>query len=375
MIVSRLPKATTTYYFRIEARDASGNALRNPRSASAKTSADGTAPVFGGCVQTVNPSAGGVKITWARASDDSTDTSALVYNVYASKTPFDADGGGFDFSKPTASFKDGVLSGRVGGLTKESQYYFICRAEDQEGNEDTNTVQVSAITGKDSAPPSFGGVTSATLKGNLATLTWMPASDDQTPADSIRYLVFEGNASEAEDTSAPVARSEPGVTTFVFPKKLEPGKVYYWVVRASDEAGNLDANHVERGVVTPNIICFDTDILPIIRQNCAVVGCHTGDLAPQGLNMADAFAYDNLVNVAAVEDQPATADGGGYFSDAGHVYLRRKRISSPDPNLPAPDETYAKRATSISRSRQTLTSWGAPCLPPRSRRSKAKRSG
>jgi hypothetical protein len=367
LIVHGLPTPNESYFFRVDAKDAAGNTTANPTPASAKTAPDTSAPTFKGCLTAVRPSAGGVNLTWAAAEDDSTPASAMTYTVYASPMPIGPDGGGFDFTKKTV-FKDGVLGGRVGGLTPHSIWYFICRASDADGNEDTNTAMVSTQTIDDAARPSFGGLVSATLKGNTATLTWLPGTDDQTPAEGLTYRIYEGKADPKNINFAVAAYppTAPGATTITL-TKLAPGTIYYWIVRASDEAGNEDQNTNEKGVQTATTVCFQSDVYDsIIKVNCAVAGmCHGSDNPPQGLYMDTADnAYKYLVNQAAVEDQTVDTDGGLGVDAGAHVYQHRKRILAPNPNDPPPDESFAKQSYLYLKITYDPDIVGSPMPPP-----------
>ncbi|HKQ70132.1 MAG TPA: fibronectin type III domain-containing protein, partial [Polyangiaceae bacterium] len=193
MVVSGLPHSVTAYYFVVRAVDAAGNTDENVRSESATTTVDITPPQFAGCQSVIDTSAGAATLTWLPAKDDSTDPGSIVYTVFASTIPIQADGGGFDFAH-RAEFKGGV-TGRIGGLTQNTQWYFICQATDESGNQEHNLAQRRVKTQVDNVPPHFNGVTSASLEGfDKAKLTWEPASDDQTPAESIRYVVYQGEA-------------------------------------------------------------------------------------------------------------------------------------------------------------------------------------
>jgi len=80
------------------------------------------------------------------------------------------------------------------------------------------------------------------------TLTWTAATDPQTPSAKIVYEVFVSTTSGGEDFSKPSWTTVPGATSFRTPGLASHG-TFYFVVRALDGAGNLDANRVEvRGV-------------------------------------------------------------------------------------------------------------------------------
>ena len=76
-------------------------------------------------------------------------------------------------------------------------------------------------------------------------LSWDPAADNKTPSRRIVYDIFQASSSGGEDFSAPTYTSSAGATSFTTPP-LPADTVVYFVVRARDNAGNEDANKVER---------------------------------------------------------------------------------------------------------------------------------
>jgi hypothetical protein len=108
--------------------------------------------------------------------------------------------------------------------------------------------------GADRTPPRFGGLKAATTclpgpigEGRSAAyhLRWDPATDDVTPANAIVYDVYQATTSRGEDYSTPTYMTEPGAISFMTPL-LPSTETYYFVVRASDQAGNHDQNGIER---------------------------------------------------------------------------------------------------------------------------------
>lgn len=80
------------------------------------------------------------------------------------------------------------------------------------------------------------------------TLTWKAATDPLTPSAQIVYEVFEAATPGGEDFSNPSWITAAGATSFRTPGLASHG-TFYFVVRARDGAGKLDANTVEvRGV-------------------------------------------------------------------------------------------------------------------------------
>jgi hypothetical protein len=112
----------------------------------------------------------------------------------------------------------------------------------------------AAAERKDQSPPTFAGLTSATTcipgpigEGRTAsyTLSWDPAADNLTPSRRIVYDVYQANKSGGEDFSTPTYTTPAGATSFATPA-LPTAERFYFVVRARDQAGNSDANTVER---------------------------------------------------------------------------------------------------------------------------------
>jgi hypothetical protein len=112
-----------------------------PAQASRK---DHTPPTFAGLKSATTCIAGPVgtgrtssyHLSWAAATDDVTPSSKIVYNVYQATTA-----GGEDFSKATYTTAAGVTSFDTPQLPVDKYFYFVVRARDLAGNEDSNTVE------------------------------------------------------------------------------------------------------------------------------------------------------------------------------------------------------------------------------------------
>ena len=91
-------------------------------------------PQFDGLQSATPDPNGNIVLSWNAATDESTP---ITYNIYMS-----TESGGQDFSDPVASTED--LSYTVSDLEICVEYFFVVRAEDAAGNEDTNTVEKSA---------------------------------------------------------------------------------------------------------------------------------------------------------------------------------------------------------------------------------------
>jgi hypothetical protein len=102
----------------------------------------------------------------------------------------------------------------------------------------------------DTTAPVFGGLVSATtLSASSIRLGWAAAVDDTSAAGGIVYLIYSSAGAGGESFGSPSASTAAGVTSYDV-TGLVSATTYFFVVRAEDEAGNRDANTVERSAMT-----------------------------------------------------------------------------------------------------------------------------
>jgi hypothetical protein len=80
-----------------------------------------------------------VQLSWNSATDPSTPSSRIVYDIYYSPTS-----GGEDYSHPNWTTAPGATH-YTADISRLGPAYFVVRARDQAGHEDQNTVQVMAM--------------------------------------------------------------------------------------------------------------------------------------------------------------------------------------------------------------------------------------
>jgi hypothetical protein len=111
----------------------------------------------------------------------------------------------------------------------------------------------------DQTSPTFAGLVSATtcIPGPIGggqttsyTLRCNTAPDNLTPTRRIVYDVYQATEPGGETFSTPTYTTAPGATSFATPP-LPADRLFYFVVRARDKAGNRDSNTVERQGVNP----------------------------------------------------------------------------------------------------------------------------
>ena len=292
-VIAHLPKPLSTYYFYVKARDAAGDEDDNQVVISGKTGADVTPPVFGGCVAVTNPGAASATLTWLPAEDDTSSPANITYNVYAVTDPVDDM---TQFNLPNGSFT-GVTTGIVQGLLPSTTYYFVCRAEDEASNEDTNISYRIATTLSDNKPPTFKGITNTVVAATSATLTWAAATDNETDPSQIQYIVYQDtNPNPAKSGTGTVINPGPELgATSVTISNLDSNTTYFWAVVAEDSAGNKAAPSADATGQT--LVSFEGDVQPIFTTNCAKSGCHSNNAPMQGQDLSDGDAYSNIVGV------------------------------------------------------------------------------
>lgn len=76
------------------------------------------------------------RLSWKAATDDVTPSSKIVYEIYQA-----TKAGGENFAKPTYTTAPGVTSFNTPRLPSTQYFYFVVRARDRAGNEDSNRVE------------------------------------------------------------------------------------------------------------------------------------------------------------------------------------------------------------------------------------------
>jgi hypothetical protein len=79
-------------------------------------------------------------LSWQPATDNVTPANQIVYQIYYAPTP-----GGEDYAHPTWTASPGAISFRTPGLPSHADAYFVVRAQDGAGNQDSNTREQKGI--------------------------------------------------------------------------------------------------------------------------------------------------------------------------------------------------------------------------------------
>lgn len=264
--------------------------------ASPSGAADTTPPSFAGATA-AQSGPNSVTVSWSAASDNVSPAGQITYLLYQASTA-----GGATFNQPSFTTAPGATSFSVGKLAIRTTYYFVVRARDEAGNVDANRTEVSATTPaiSDMMAPSFAGLTSASAAGSMINLSWSAASDTVTSAAQMVYAIYQATSAGGQNFNAPTYTTAAGQTSYSV-GGLVPGQTYYFVVRAQDQAGNIDSNKVEKSA-TPAAPSFKNDVMPIFTSSCGGGGCHGSRMPAEGLDLSSAAsAYASLVNVGSTQ--------------------------------------------------------------------------
>lgn len=225
------------YFFVVRAEDAAGLENTNTTERSA-TPSDSTPPVFGGIINIVDTARGGqVKLFWANAEDNSPP---ITYNIYYNQgVAID------DYLNPdaTTTIQTGVYY--INGLTNDVQYTFAVRAEDSEGNEDSNTDEMQVTPTDSEMPTDFSGISDLedAGTGSALNLEWSEANDNSIP---ISYNIYMRTSTTSYNFASWTYQTQNATYQVT---GLTMGVEYSFVVRAEDAAGNEASNTTELSAI------------------------------------------------------------------------------------------------------------------------------
>ncbi|MGC9043126.1 MAG: hypothetical protein ACP5KG_04640 [Myxococcota bacterium] len=105
------------------------------------------------------------------------------------------------------------------------------------------------IQATDNAAPNFAGLIGIKINfPESVTLNWLAAKDNVTKEENIIYIICMSETEGGCKTNFNEKDSVKGTLSYKITGLIE-GRKYYFLVRAKDEAGNVDANMVEKGVI------------------------------------------------------------------------------------------------------------------------------
>ena len=132
------PQTIASFRFRV--RPASTPSPPSPPAGDVPTFAGlvsaTTCPSPGPLVGHLEPRPSGYRLTWGPATDPVTPSSQIVYDIFVATMP-----GGEDYSKPSWMTSPGATTFLTPSVPRAGALYFVVRARNAAGHEDTNTVE------------------------------------------------------------------------------------------------------------------------------------------------------------------------------------------------------------------------------------------
>lgn len=195
-------------------------------------------PTFAGLVALAPVSDVALQASWAPASDAKTAPEDIVYKVYVATAT-----GQQNFGAPQVVTPPGSQAAIIAGLQPNTDYYVVVRAMNADGVEDSNAVEKSGKPVVDSVAPTFSGAKSAkTVGATSVQVDWDAATDDNSPAEAITYVVTWATSAAGAPTGKIGKITVPGATSAIVDVLPDPLTTYYFTVRAKDAAGNAEEN-------------------------------------------------------------------------------------------------------------------------------------
>jgi hypothetical protein len=136
------PRTIASFRFRV-------NAARKQPPPTPPTPPASDVPTFAGLISAETcsspgpallPQAGSYTLTWNAATDPVTRSSDIVYEIFVASTP-----GGEDYATPTYTTSPGVTQFVTPFTPRRGPVYFVVRARNAAGHEDTNTVERQGV--------------------------------------------------------------------------------------------------------------------------------------------------------------------------------------------------------------------------------------
>ena len=212
---------STTYYYRINARDAAGNIGTDDNSGAGYTFTTTNEPgSIISNVQSILINSTTIKITW---TTDKVASSQVVYATNSGLT-------GSTSFPVSPSDSDTNHEVQITGLTAGTTYYYKARSVD--ANNNTSDSAVYSFTTADTAAPAISQVAATNVTHSSATITF---TTDEVASSSVNYgtSVSYGQTSSNGNFN----------TTHLFNiTGLSPETVYYYKVNATDALSNAATN-------------------------------------------------------------------------------------------------------------------------------------
>ncbi len=240
----------TSYWFNVLVMDQEGNKTAY-RSVQTRTSLppDPIPPTVGGggvITFTEARENNRLPMSWTAATDNMTPSANLQYHLYYSTRVPLTNTNTLSLGTPIGTWTTGMTSTVLTPPPEwGTTYWYNVVVRDEIGN-------ISAYNGQQTpswaaVPPTVGagGITASSITTTTARLSWAAASDNFTPPERLRYLLYRlDNVWQVADTmenivakGIPIGTWTAGMTATTA-VGLNPGSFHYFNVLVMDEAGH-----------------------------------------------------------------------------------------------------------------------------------------
>ncbi|MFD1715609.1 DNRLRE domain-containing protein [Amnibacterium flavum] len=287
LVYADTPATLGTYYYKVLAVDAAGNA--GPAASAEAVVTDTSAPAVPAGV-TAAAGTTSVNLAWTASADNVATTGYTVYR--GSSSDFVADASTVIAQTTTASYLDGSLA--------PGTYYYRVTASDAAGNVSAASSTVSAEIVADTTAPTVPANLTATAGTSSVNLAWSASNDT---FGTTGYTVYRGSSSSfVADQSTVIAQT---ATTGYVDSGLAPG-TYYYRVTASDAAGNVSASssavsaQIQQPAVEPVTVTLSpTSDTMVAQVNANGVYGTTNQLSARGTTPIESYLAFTLPSAPA----------------------------------------------------------------------------
>ncbi len=208
---------------------------------------DTAAPVPGdnGAIVCSNPTATSVDLSWTAASDNTTATEDLEYQVFYSTSDniTGVTAAGDNGTPSTIGWTANIVTHTVSSLSAETTYYFVVVVQDEAGRAAAYTpTSVATILPDDDTAPTVTGSIVTMPTWESIEVSWPAATDDRDAAEDLVYALYHSTVNtlstvaQTESTGTLVDSGTNLLSKTITGLTFETG--YYVNVIVWDAAGN-----------------------------------------------------------------------------------------------------------------------------------------
>jgi YD repeat-containing protein len=220
--------STTTYSYRVRAKDAAGN-VTAPSNVATVTSLDGTPPSAPSALTATVASSTTVNLNWAGATDNVAVTGYAIERCAGAGCVSFAQIGTVTGAPPATSYSDATA-------TQLTTFQYRIRAYDARTNYSPYSNTAAATTPDGAAPSVPAGLTATAASSTAINLSWAASSDNVGVTNYfVERCAGAGCSSFAQIGTVSGAPPAAGYAD----SALTPASTYTYRVRAGDAASNI----------------------------------------------------------------------------------------------------------------------------------------